>query len=55
MSAAPRQPGPRVHRAALGEFAGARFDEIYVGQVGGSAGGFFEFHAGQVLPRARPD
>jgi hypothetical protein len=31
----------------------AGFDEVYVGQVGGEAEGFFEFHATQVLPRLR--
>jgi hypothetical protein len=31
----------------------ARFDEVYVGQVGGAPGEFFEFYAEQVLPRAR--
>ena len=55
MIAAPCGPDPRVHHAALREFAEAGFDEVYVGQVGGSADGFFEFYAQQVLPRARQD
>jgi G6PDH family F420-dependent oxidoreductase len=55
MISAPCGPDPRVHHAALREFAEAGFDEVYVGQVGGSADGFFEFYAEQVLPRARQD
>ena len=31
----------------------AGFDEVDVQQAGGSAAGFFEFYAGQVLPRLR--
>jgi len=34
-------------------FTKAGFDEVYVGQVGGELEGFFEFYAGQVLPRLR--
>jgi hypothetical protein len=29
------------------------FDEVYIGQDGGRQQGFFEFYAGQVLPRLR--
>ena len=31
----------------------AGFDEVYIQQAGGSAAGFSEFYAGQVLPRMR--
>jgi hypothetical protein len=31
----------------------AGFDEVYIQQVGGSAEGFLEFYAEQVLPRLR--
>ena len=34
-------------------FTAAGFDEVYVGQVGADQDGFFEFYAGQVLPRLR--
>ena len=54
MIAAPCGPDPRVHHAALREFAEAGFDEVS-SQAGGSADGFFEFYAGQVAPRARQD
>jgi hypothetical protein len=33
----------------------ASFDEVYVGQVGGNAEGFFEFYAQRILPRLRED
>jgi hypothetical protein len=29
--------------------------QVYIGQVGGEAEGFFEFYATQVLPRLRED
>ena len=32
-------------------YTNAGFDEVYIGQVGGEAEGFFEFYATQVLPR----
>jgi hypothetical protein len=31
----------------------AGFDEVYIGQVGESHEGFFEFYADAVLPRLR--
>ena len=31
----------------------AGFDEVYVGQIGGNAEGFFECYAAEVLPRLR--
>jgi hypothetical protein len=44
-------PAELVRQARLAQEAG--FDEVYVGQVGGEAEGFFEFYATQVLPRLR--
>jgi G6PDH family F420-dependent oxidoreductase len=55
MMSAPCGPDPDVHRAGLRQFADAGFDEVYVGQVGGAPEAFFEFFAGQVLPRAREE
>lgn len=50
----PRRAGPtRARTAGLRRFADAGFDEVYVSQVGGAPDAFFEFYAGQVLPRAR--
>ena len=34
-------------------YVDAGFDEVYIGQVGSEHAGFFEFYAGQVLPRLR--
>ena len=31
----------------------AGFDEVYISQVGPEHTGFFEFYAGQILPRLR--
>jgi hypothetical protein len=53
MISEPRAPGPAVHHAGLRPFADAGFDEVYIGQAGGAPEEFFEFHAEQVLPRAR--
>jgi G6PDH family F420-dependent oxidoreductase len=53
MVSAPCGPDPDEHLAGLRQFAEAGFDEVYVGQVGGAPEAFFEFFAGQVLPRAR--
>jgi G6PDH family F420-dependent oxidoreductase len=55
MISAPYGPDPDVYHAALRQFADAGFDEVYVGQAGGAPEAFFEFFAGQVLPRARQD
>jgi hypothetical protein len=44
---------PDVHTGAVRAYPEAGFDEVYVGQVGGEAEGFFEFYATQVLPRLR--
>jgi G6PDH family F420-dependent oxidoreductase len=55
MVAAPCGPDPAVHAGAIREYLDAGFDEVYVQQVGGSAEGFFEFYAGQVLPELPTD
>ena len=53
MISAPCGPDPAVHLGAVRAYTEAGFDEVYIGQVGGEAEGFFEFYAGQVLPRLR--
>ncbi len=55
MVTAPCGPDPAVHTAAIREYLDAGFDEVFVQQVGGSAEGFFEFYAGQVLPQLADD
>jgi G6PDH family F420-dependent oxidoreductase len=55
MVAAPCGPDPDAHLAGVRAFTEAGFDEVYIGQVGGEAEGFFEFYAGQVLPRLREE
>jgi G6PDH family F420-dependent oxidoreductase len=55
MVAAPCGPDPDAHLAGVHSFTEAGFDEVYIGQVGGEAEGFFEFYAGQVLPRLREE
>jgi G6PDH family F420-dependent oxidoreductase len=50
---APCGPDPDVHLKGVRAYADAGFDEVYIGQVGGDHEGFFEFYAGQVLPRLR--
>ncbi|HEY2239436.1 MAG TPA: TIGR03557 family F420-dependent LLM class oxidoreductase [Streptosporangiaceae bacterium] len=51
MVTAPCGPDPAVHTGAIREYLDAGFDEVFIQQVGGSAEGFFEFYAGQVLPQ----
>ena len=53
MISAPRGPDPAVHLDGVRAYREAGFDEVYIGQVGPDAEGFFEFHARQVLPRVR--
>lgn len=53
MISAPCGPDPAIHLNAVRAYTGAGFDEVYIGQVGGEVEGFFEFYAGQVLPRLR--
>jgi G6PDH family F420-dependent oxidoreductase len=53
MIAAPCGPDPDSHLAGVRAYTEAGFDEVYVGQVGGEIEGFFEFYAGQILPRLR--
>ncbi|MBO0775738.1 MAG: LLM class F420-dependent oxidoreductase [Actinobacteria bacterium] len=49
----PCGPDPQAHLGAIRSYAGAGFDEVYVGQVGPDHEGFFEFYAREVLPRLR--
>jgi hypothetical protein len=51
MISAPCGPDPEVHLSAVRAYIDAGFDQVYIGQVGGQADGFFEFYAEQVLPR----
>jgi hypothetical protein len=53
MVSAPCGPDPQVHLQGVQAYTQAGFDEVYIGQVGGDAEGFFEFYAAQVLPRLR--
>jgi G6PDH family F420-dependent oxidoreductase len=53
MISAPCGPDPGQHIDAVRGFLQAGFDQVYIGQVGGNAEGFFEFYAQQVLPRLR--
>ena len=53
MVSAPCGPDPATHADAVRAYTQAGFDEVYIGQVGGEAEGFFEFYAAQVLPRLR--
>jgi G6PDH family F420-dependent oxidoreductase len=49
----PCGPDPAVHARAIRDYTDAGFDEVYVGQIGGNAEGFFECYAAEVLPRLR--
>jgi G6PDH family F420-dependent oxidoreductase len=53
MISAPCGPDPDAHLSAVRAYLDAGFDEVYIGQAGGEVEGFFEFYAGQVLPRLR--
>jgi hypothetical protein len=53
MISAPCGPDPKAYVSAIRAHEEAGFDEVYLGQVGGRLEGFFEFFAGQVLPRLR--
>jgi hypothetical protein len=46
---------PDVHTKGIRAYTDAGFDEVYLAQVGPDQDGFFEFYAGQVLPRLRED
>ena len=52
---APVGPRPDVHLAGLRAYLDAGFNEVYVGQVGPDADGFFEFYSRQILPRLRDE
>ncbi|WP_436775293.1 TIGR03557 family F420-dependent LLM class oxidoreductase [Yinghuangia sp. YIM S09857] len=41
---------PEEHRAAVGAYVDAGFDEVYVGQIGPQQEGFFDFYRREVLP-----
>lgn len=53
MISAPCGPDPDVHLSAIRAYPDAGFDEVYIGQVGGNLGGFFDFYAKQALPQLR--
>jgi hypothetical protein len=53
MISAPCGPDPSDHVRGITAYTDAGLDEVYIQQVGGSAEGFSEFYAGQVLPRLR--
>jgi G6PDH family F420-dependent oxidoreductase len=53
MISAPCGPDPAVHLAGIRSYREAGFDEVYIGQVGPDAEGFFDFYSSQVLPRLR--
>ena len=53
MISAPCGPDPAVHLAGIQAYRDAGFDEVYIGQAGPDADGFFEFYGSQVLPRLR--
>jgi G6PDH family F420-dependent oxidoreductase len=55
MITAPCGPDPDAHIKGIRAFTDAGFDEVYIAQVGPDQDGFFEFYAGQVLPRLRED
>ncbi len=44
-----------MHIGGIRAYTRAGFDEVYVGQVGADHDGFFDFYAGQVLPRLRKE
>ena len=53
---APRNEASRPvdeHVNAVCAYTDASFDEVYINQAGPDQDGFFEFYAGQVLPRLR--
>jgi hypothetical protein len=53
MISAPCGPSADDHIKGIRAYVDAGFDEVYIGQVGSEQAGFFEFYAGQVLPRLR--
>ena len=55
MITAPCGPDPDEHVNAVCAYTDAGFDEVYINQAGPDQDGFFEFYAGQVLPRLRGD
>jgi G6PDH family F420-dependent oxidoreductase len=53
MVTAPCGPDPQAHLSGVRAFTDAGYDEVYIGQAGGEAEGFFEFYAERILPRLR--
>lgn len=49
----PCGPDPQVHARALRRYADAGYDDVFVQQIGPEQDGFFDFYAGEVLPRLR--
>lgn len=49
----PCGPDPDVHVAALGAFAEAGFDRMYVSRIGPDQRDFFDFYRTKVLPQLR--
>jgi hypothetical protein len=49
------QPDADLHLAGGRAYLPAGFDQVYIGQVGPDADGFFELYSGQVLPRLREE
>jgi len=52
---APCGPDPQIHLDGIRAYTEAGFDQVYIGQVGQDQEGFFEFYAGEVLPRLRAE
>jgi coenzyme F420-dependent glucose-6-phosphate dehydrogenase len=44
-------PDPQAHLEAIGEYAEAGYDHVYVHQIGPDQEGFFDFYAREVLPK----
>jgi coenzyme F420-dependent glucose-6-phosphate dehydrogenase len=44
-------PDPERHLEAIGEYAEAGYDHVYVHQVGPDQAGFFDFYEREILPR----
>jgi coenzyme F420-dependent glucose-6-phosphate dehydrogenase len=44
-------PDPQRHLDAIGEYAKAGYDHVYVHQVGPDQAGFFDFYSREVLPK----
>ena len=47
----PCGPDPERHLGALRQYVDAGFDELYIGQIGNDARGFFEFFNNEIRPK----